>query len=339
MIFADVPLFKGPVQNALLTHSGIRVDYKRPDKKTLSATAAFVRALGGEDEDEIRRLMERLNLKAYRFDDTNDGVEKGDSFMMFAPKNRLGPVYFGIFFRFGDDVLPLCIQSPHEGTDGAFRVSTEMWCQTKAQSMVFNYCAKGSAKDQKNGRAISDWAHVTPNAGHTACQAAWGLIDESSVVQIHGMVGSDQSHLLVHATGREFPENSFPHFFARALQMYFPKDEQEKFKMGDRKLAYANVFGDTKGAIWSPQGSLLRGRFIHLETAPAFRGDEKHCAQRRDKLNDAIIEAAVARAKWLDDKNSADVRELSGHDADEELEAELMRGAGVIPEHVKDGDE
>lgn len=273
-------------------------NYKDPDNLIIEHYRNFITALHNNDEENIDKHMEILDLKGIIF------KKKGRKFkwIVYVP-NDMEKVHINLYWRYGDVVIPsnkktfknnvdsMILQAPHEGTDNTFPTALNCFILTRCRALisnaVHNKCGLKGVRCQAK-RFHSDGAHNTGTLFHQAVLHLSKIYPYATFPQLHGMKGSVHNQMLVSNCFKprfDIPEKSAPLYFGKACAIIFKDPEQKKtFLFAGKVTDYEDEFTrhfktptsnvTANGLNYGNQcrnGKADTGRFIHLELGPTFR--------------------------------------------------------------------
>jgi|SRR6185503_5306022 len=295
-------------------------DYVDPSDTTRHNTKALIDALVAKNADAIKAATDTLGLQCYVLDNSPE--------LVFYRHKDISKWPLVLYWNFDPKALQVVIEDPHNKSDLVFRVTARLvgnndfW---RPLCMISNAasrdCGHGKADGQPN-RANSDCAHAWQCLFRFVSSWIYDAYPKLPHIQIHGMKGGANMHLLLHnAYNAQFVQNipSICREFAYALTDAFPLEECNNFTMTTKSLPgtknnlpYINPPGFTPGTSWFRQndgvintcvearyinggnaqnaGNRDVGLFAHLELRTSSFGMEGN-EPRDDKLLKAIGEA------------------------------------------------
>jgi hypothetical protein len=297
-MFDSFPIHTKSEIKALTDAGGVRVpNYTAPTEETNNAVKKLMGALFHKKKNDMLEAMRELRMRGHRF--------KDKSYVLLVPEDKNGPMYTCLFWRFGD-VEDLVIQAPHEGPDGTRYASLDIFLNTRAQALIFNYSHPKSIPKVGSAKSPSDMAHNWNNTFLTACVALYNLRPTSVAVQVHGMRGGPKMHvLMVNLFNAKYRHNGFAEMVAYAMSKHFTPEEQAGLAIASRTLTFPNSFNIQQSAHnTTTTGRVLNrtsdsGRFIHLELDSTFRANNGPAILRRMKIIASLIDALVWRKQFL----------------------------------------
>lgn len=308
-VIDTTPLFLANINTFIGRHIK---DYHDPTTVQIQNTSHLIDGLVHQDVQTITAAVSALGLTAYRLDSKPLGV-------MYRHKDIASwPVV--LYWDFSDSALPVFIEDPHNLSDMVYRCTARLQGNNdffSPRGMISNACARDCTDQPAPGqpnRKASDAAHSWFCLFRRISTWVYQADETIPHVQLHGMVGSPNTHVLIH---NEFNSQFTTKYksicieMAKAFAEFFPIDECNNIvlatqTMAGQKNGIPYVVGNYEpGKAWfrSPLkgintcvearginggnaqsvGDEDKGLFAHIELRTANFGQEQN-VDRMDKL-------------------------------------------------------
>ncbi|QSQ23173.1 hypothetical protein JY651_50225 [Pyxidicoccus parkwayensis] len=301
----------------ILPYVGQKVaNYEPPGDGAVVKVREVFDSLEAEDLPRLQAALGALNMRGCRLGSAEDSMV-----FFWAPVSARKVAFIWRVGQMqipsqpethGNPVAPLILSSPHEGTDGVFRTATTVMATTRARILLMNVVHKGSSSETATcqNSPISDGAHSVSTLFHRAHVNLASMYPYAFFVQLHGMVGAPNFHLLlVNSFNSRFTTKykSGPQLVGEALPEFFDTEQRGEFALCsdfDGGYNYQRPTGCHNTNVNAHQlnrgnqcavGEEDTGRFLHAELDPSFR-DNANWRNRSQLFGNALNRAME---QWL----------------------------------------